>query len=92
MGSFQPSPFRSNFWIRGGHLQTILSIRPESASGLSPRSHFVEVSDGDRIILHEDSPPGNEEGALCHVCAWAVRLLFLSIHAAIRITVFEARF
>ena len=65
MGSFQPSPFRSNFWIRGGHLQTILSIRPESASGLSPRSHFVEVSDGDRIILHEDSPPGNEEGAPC---------------------------
>ena len=55
MKSFQPMPFRSSRVIRGGHLQTILSIRKESASGLEPRKHIVEVSDGDRIVLHEDS-------------------------------------
>jgi len=54
MKPFQPAPFRSSLLIRGGHLQTILSIRAESASGLSPRRHFVEVSGGDQIVLHED--------------------------------------
>lgn len=58
-------PFRSSRLIRGGHLQTILSIRHESASGLAPRKHLVEVSEGDRILLHEDTTGSLSEESPC---------------------------
>lgn len=65
MKPFQPSPFRPSRLVPGGHLQTILSIRAESASGLVPRQHFVEVSEGDRIVLHEDDRDDLRSDAPC---------------------------
>ena len=51
--SFVPHPL-----VRNGHLQTIvgrfvLASRP----GLTSTDHLVEVSDGDRLLVHESVPP-----------------------------------
>ncbi len=65
MKSFRPAPFRSNWLIRGGHLQTILSVRSESANGLKPMAHRVDVSEGDQILLHEDTPESSNPESPC---------------------------
>ena len=62
MPQFQPPPFEPHRVIRGGHLQTILSIRAEYATGLDPVRHVVPVSDGDAIMLHEDRPANWRSG------------------------------
>lgn len=58
MPTFQPPRFKPHRVIRGGHLQTIVSIRAEHATGLQPIRHVVNVSEGDAIMLHEDRPIG----------------------------------
>ncbi len=56
MTDFQPPPFDPHLLIRGGHLQTIVSIRSVLGTDLNPQRHVVPVSDDDAIVLHEDRP------------------------------------
>lgn len=50
---FVPHPL-----IRGGHLQTILSLRAPQRQPLRPRLHWVQLADGDALALHDDEPAG----------------------------------
>jgi predicted alpha/beta-fold hydrolase len=81
---FQPPHFQPHRVIRGGHLQTIVSLRVDQVTGLKPVRHRVEVSDGDAILLHEDRPaewrPGDPSMLLlhglsgCHSAPYMLRL------------------
>lgn len=55
---FMPHPL-----IRGGHLQTILSLRAPQKQPLRPRLHWVSLPDGDALALHDDQPTGWSPGA-----------------------------
>lgn len=55
---FVPHPL-----IRGGHLQTILSLRAPQRQPLRPRLHWVPLADGDALALHDDEPEGWLPGA-----------------------------
>ena len=84
MPQFQPPQFQPHRVIRGGHLQTIVSIRRQLASGLQPIPHVVELSDGDALMLHEDRPLGWSVGdpsilllhglSGCHAAPYMTRL------------------
>jgi len=66
----QPPRFESHRWIRGGHLQTLLSLRSPQALHLQPQLHWVTLDDGDCIALHDDKPaawkPGDASVMLVH--------------------------
>ncbi len=49
--------FHQHRWIRGGHLQTLVSLRVPDEMPLRPELHWVQLDDGDRIALHDDCPP-----------------------------------
>lgn len=49
--SFTPHPF-----LRGGHLQTLAAAYWWKPQPYQARQHQVELTDGDAIVLHEDSP------------------------------------
>jgi len=54
--SFQPPTFAPHRLIRGGHLQTIASIR-STGQPLDPSArHTLTLPDGDAIVLHENVP------------------------------------
>lgn len=61
--SFVPPPLVSHRWLRGGHLQTLISVkkpardsaRTASALALSQR-HRIDLCDGDAMIVHDDVP------------------------------------
>lgn len=55
--------FHEHRWIRGGHLQTLISLRVPAGARLQPTLHWVELDDGDRIALHDDCPPQWRPGA-----------------------------
>lgn len=55
--SSAPPAFDPHRWIRGGHLQTLLSLRSPKAPHLRPKLHWVPLDDGDQIALHDDMPP-----------------------------------
>ncbi|MEM6688193.1 MAG: alpha/beta fold hydrolase [Planctomycetota bacterium] len=55
-GNFVPHPF-----IRGGHLQTIVSLRYRDDRIWQTTKTIVGVSDGDQIVLHRDEPNCTEE-------------------------------
>jgi len=65
-----PPSFTPHRWIRGGHLQTVLSLRPPKTPHLQPALHWVKLADGDRIALHDDRPaawiPGDASVMLVH--------------------------
>ena len=61
-GIFQPPVFRPHPWIRGGHLQTIASLRIRAPSSLQPDRVRVELDDGDALVLHDDLPAGWQPG------------------------------
>ena len=81
---FQPPPFRSHRLIRGGHLQTIASLRIDQHVDLPSITHRVELPDGDQIVLHDDQPPSWRPGAAslllihglcgCHAASYMLRL------------------
>jgi predicted alpha/beta-fold hydrolase len=56
MNEFQPPLFEPHRWLRGGHLQTLVGVRSVPATPLSTQQHFVDLLDGDAIVLHEDRP------------------------------------
>ncbi len=59
MSEFQPPRFEPHPIVRGGHLQTIVSIGSSLVTDLRPTRHVVPVSDGDSIVLHEDCVVGS---------------------------------
>jgi uncharacterized protein len=85
MQSFHPPPFDPHPIFRGGHLQTIIAPRPSPVE-LHPTVHHVGVSDGDQIVLHQDTPagwiPGQGGAAMllihgisgCHAAPYMIRL------------------
>jgi uncharacterized protein len=56
--SFRPHPL-----VRGGDLQTLAgNYLPGPRLVYRARRHVVTLADGDRIVLHDDSPPGWQAG------------------------------
>lgn len=49
-------PFRQHRLIRGGHLQTVLSLRAPAGGPSRPVLHWLTLDDGDQLALHEDLP------------------------------------
>lgn len=84
MKQFQPPPFRPHRFIRGGHLQTVASLRVEDTIELPTTAIPVAVSDGDSIMLHDDCPTDWKKGdpslllihglVGCHGANYMVRL------------------
>src|SRR5262245_55436276 len=81
--------FRPHFLLRGGHAQTLAGVFLGRRAGESvgPRPAVqcqVALADGDRIVLHDNSPSGWREGdrvALlihglcgCHASPYMVRI------------------
>ena len=55
MRPFSPPPFRPDRLIRGGHLQTIASLRSTREKIGIGQQHVVQLPDGDAIVLHENA-------------------------------------
>lgn len=95
MTEFQPPPFDPHLLFRGGHLQTIVSIRSTLGTDLMPKQHTVAVSDGDAIVLHDDCPPEWREGdesmllihglAGCHAAPYMLRLADQLVRRGVRV-------
>lgn len=54
MDTFEPPPFFPDRLMRGGHLQTLASLRAPDDSIAVDRQHIVRLPDGDSIVLHEN--------------------------------------
>lgn len=88
-------------WIRGGHLQTILSLRPPRQRPLRPRLHWVPLDDGDVLALHDDAPPqwrpGDRSLVLVHgLCGcsqspYMIRLTHRFLRLGVRVFRLEMR-
>ena len=84
MTEFQPPEFRSHPLIRGGHLQTIFSVRSAAVLQSATTTHFVKLPDGDSIAVQEDCPESWQVGdpamllvhglAGCHRSPYMIRL------------------
>ncbi len=58
MSKFEIPPFRPHALFRGGHAQTIAgAYLPYRVPKYRARHHYVTLSDGDRLVLHDDCPP-----------------------------------
>ncbi|QDV46991.1 putative hydrolase [Stieleria neptunia] len=55
MKNFVPPPFKPDLLIRGGHLQTLASLRAPGQQIAPDANHVVELPDGDAIVLHENA-------------------------------------
>lgn len=67
--SFEPPPFVSHRWLRGGHLQTLIGAKKTSPEPISTEPtnptpdvtsterHQIDLDDGDAMIIHDDVPP-----------------------------------
>ncbi|WP_166827932.1 YheT family hydrolase [Thalassoroseus pseudoceratinae] len=63
--------FRSHPFLRNGHLQTIVAnLLPHGRHEYTAEQHHVSVSDGDTVVLHDDTPenwqPGDAVAVLVH--------------------------
>lgn len=77
-------PFLPHRFLRGGHLQTITSIRRDKSPELNASQHQVAVSDGDSIVLHRNQPEHwqPEDASIllvhgitgCHAAPYMIRL------------------
>ncbi len=76
--------FRAHPFLRNGHIQTIVgNILPNGRYEYAAEQHFVPVSDGDTIVLHDDRPAKWKTGdavallvhglAGCHQSGYMVR-------------------
>src|SRR5258707_2610886 len=55
---FRPLPFLGN-----AHLQTLIgNLWTGSLPALATREHLVDLADGDRLVLHDSTPPGWKGG------------------------------
>lgn len=69
MKEFEPPTFRPHPLFRGGHLQTIASLRSPSETLVPEAAHQIDLPDGDAIVLHENRPV---DGARSKITASAV--------------------
>lgn len=57
--SFVPPPYKPHRWLRGGHLQTLISPKPGDARpipGVQSQRHRIDLADGDAMAIHDDMP------------------------------------
>ena len=95
MLEFEPPKFRSHRLIRGGHLQTMFSVRVDGSIRLQTQQLFVPLPDGDSIALHEDCPQAWQPGgrtmlllhglAGCHGSPYMLRLASRFQDAGVRV-------
>ncbi|QEG02495.1 putative hydrolase [Stieleria maiorica] len=84
MKPFVPPPFKPDLLMRGGHLQTLASLRAPAEQIAPVHQHVVELPDGDAIVLHENAAvDGGQSGPAvalfhglsgCHGSPYMVRL------------------
>lgn len=55
MADFSPPPFHPDRWIRGGHLQTIASLRASPLQVPVDEQHLLRLPDDDALVLHEST-------------------------------------
>ena len=94
-------PFVQHRWIRGGHLQTVLSLRSPPQPELDPTLHWVTLEDGDQLALHDDCPAGWRPGDAsvmlvhglcgCRLSPYMVRLAAFHVAAGMRVFRLEMR-
>ena len=51
-------PFVPHRWIRGGHLQSVMSLRSHLTRTLAPTLRWITLGDGDRLAMMDDLPDG----------------------------------
>lgn len=56
MRDFEPPEFDPHPFFRGGHLQTIASLRGPKEPFAPESAHRIDLDDGDAIVLHENRP------------------------------------
>ncbi len=89
-------PFVPHRLLRGGHAQTVAAVYlPGSRFDYQATPHFVELDDGDQIVLHEDRPeqwqPGGPVTLLvhglggCHGSPYMVRIASKLRAAGVRV-------
>jgi len=63
-------PFVPHRLVRGGHLQSVLSLRAQDLRPLQPSLHWVQLPDGDRLAMLDDKPehwrPGDASMLVVH--------------------------
>ncbi len=80
---FSLPPFCPHPLVRGGHAQTLAAYCWPGKSEYRAARHVVTLADGDRVVLHDDCPPGWTAGdraallmpglAGCHQSGYLVR-------------------
>jgi predicted alpha/beta-fold hydrolase len=89
--AFEPHP-----WLRSGHAQTIAGrFWPTRRRSLAFQAHFVDLGDGDRLVVLDSIPPGWESPrptavlvhglAGCAQAPYMVRLGIRLVHQGIRV-------
>lgn len=89
--------FVSHPLIRGGHLQTLLSLTGRLSPCVNSQLHWVELPDGDRLALRDDQPKDFQLGDPCVMivhgicgCSESGYMLRLSAHfTALGVRVFR---
>lgn len=86
MDTFSPPPFHPARLIRGGHLQTLASLRGPDQQIAPDLKHVVQLPDGDAIVLHENvAVDGGDQGKVlvlfhglsgCHGSPYMIRLAY----------------
>ena len=95
LSQVQIPTFSPHRFLRGGHLQTIASIRREFRPELSASVHRVPVSEGDSIVLHQNRPEGwrsSDPSMLlvhgisgCHAAPYMIRLAHLFLARGVEV-------
>ncbi len=81
MQHFSPPPFQPDPWIRGGHLQTLASLRRARLEVPVDTRHVVRLPDGDALVLHETGRDPTDRVMVlfhglsgCHAAPYMVRM------------------
>src|SRR5438270_5986454 len=94
--------FRPWFWLRNPHLQTILGVVCKSRAFPHPTvRRRVRLADGDRLVLHDTTPPAWRPGdpvavivhglGGCHRSGGVVRLARLLLRPGVRVVRLDLR-
>lgn len=93
-------PYLPSRVYRGGHLQTLATLRSRGHVLLSPEPHVVQLKDGDAVVVHEDVPPDLARSAAavdapavlmvhglcgCHAARYMVRVADRLLQLGIRV-------
>lgn len=59
LSSFVPPPYKPHRWLRGGHLQTLVSPKSTDTRPIAEvrsQRHRIDLADGDAMAIHDDMP------------------------------------